>query len=122
MSFHFGLPPLNGTPLNGKTARTDVRQIEAVVFDVDGTLVDSVLPTLCAWQDVLSDYGYCFTPAELHRWSGHAPGDMLAGLLPASVPVLVRKAIACRQREVYSAKYLHRVRAFGGAGELIEGG
>jgi beta-phosphoglucomutase-like phosphatase (HAD superfamily) len=32
--------------------------IRAVIFDVDGTLVDSVDLHAKAWQDALRDYGY----------------------------------------------------------------
>jgi phosphoglycolate phosphatase-like HAD superfamily hydrolase len=113
MSFHFRYAP----QVSAGVTRYDA--IEAIIFDVEGTLVDSVLPTLCSWQDVLCDYGHCFTTGELHRTYGLPPRDMLAMLLPTAVPNDVRKAMASTQREVYAAKYLHRVQAFRGARRLL---
>jgi len=115
MSFHFRSP----RQVRAGVGAGRYDGIEAIIFDVEGTLVDSALPTLCSWQDVLCDYGYCFTTAELHRSYGLAPRDMLAVLLPTAVPDDVRKAIASTQREVYAAKYLHRVQAFRGARRLL---
>src|SRR5262245_41080301 len=70
---------------------------EAIIFNVEGTLVDSVLPTLCAWQDALADHGFCFTTSELHRCSGLGAEEMLTALLPAPVHGTVREPIARRQ-------------------------
>jgi phosphoglycolate phosphatase-like HAD superfamily hydrolase len=92
---------------------------EAIIFDVEGTLVDSVLPTLCAWQDALSDHGFCFTTSELHRCSGLGTDGLLDALLPADARDAVREPIARRQQELYRSKYLDRVRAFDGVADAL---
>jgi phosphoglycolate phosphatase-like HAD superfamily hydrolase len=112
-------PLVPALPVGGFSQRPALGRVRAVILDVEGTLVDSVLPTLCAWQDVLSDHGYCFTTSELHRYSGLAAPDLLAAVLPPTVPDAVRRAIAVRQRDIYLAKYIARVRAFDGVGGLI---
>lgn len=40
--------------------------IEALLFDFDGTIVDTELPTLLAWQEVYEEHGHELTVAE---WS-----------------------------------------------------
>jgi phosphoglycolate phosphatase-like HAD superfamily hydrolase len=92
---------------------------KAIIFEVEGTLVDSVLPALCAWQDALADHGFCFTTSELHRCSGLGAEEMLTALLPAPVHGAVREPIARRQQELYRGKYLDRVAPFDGVADAL---
>jgi phosphoglycolate phosphatase-like HAD superfamily hydrolase len=56
--------------------------IEAVIFDVEGTLIDCASLTLRCWQTTLSAYGYEFSTTRLHAFSGADPKIMLAALVP----------------------------------------
>ena len=56
--------------------------LNAVIFDVEGTLVDCVPQILDSWHRVLTEAGHSVTRAELQRHSGMDGGDMLSRLLP----------------------------------------
>jgi beta-phosphoglucomutase-like phosphatase (HAD superfamily) len=53
-----------------------------VIFDVEGTLVDSTAATLRCWQETLQSFGFEFPLATLQRHSGQDPHNMLHALLP----------------------------------------
>jgi beta-phosphoglucomutase-like phosphatase (HAD superfamily) len=52
------------------------------IFDVEGTLIDCVRPTLICWRDAFAFCGYAFSAEELHRHSRRDPDEMLCTLLP----------------------------------------
>jgi phosphoglycolate phosphatase-like HAD superfamily hydrolase len=91
----------------------------AVIFDVEGTLVDSAFPTLLCWQEILREYQFDFSTAELHHFSGLGSDDLLSCLLPADVEAATRKEMASRQDELYKAKYLPTVTPLPGIPALI---
>ena len=41
--------------------------MKALIFDLDGTLVDSVYPHALAWQKALSEFGMVCTASDIHR-------------------------------------------------------
>jgi beta-phosphoglucomutase-like phosphatase (HAD superfamily) len=53
-----------------------------MIFDVEGTLVDSTGLTLRCWQETLDSFGFEFPLTTLQRHSGQDPHDMLHELLP----------------------------------------
>ena len=75
-------PPVGVSAGWGRRTRTNF--LHAVIFDVEGTLVDAALPTLRCWQETLFEFGFSFTTAELHRYSGLGGDEMLQQLLPAA--------------------------------------
>jgi HAD superfamily hydrolase (TIGR01509 family) len=98
-------------------ARTMTR---AILFDVEGTLVDCVAATLHAWRETLRDAGFYFRLEQLHRHSGQDGHDMLRALLPPHQQAPERiDALIAEQGRRYRAHYLHRVAAFPGAGDLL---
>ncbi len=56
------------------------RKYEHIVFDLDGTLIDSELPCLKTWQHTLRRYGYEFTLEEVRKVFGLPTIESLAGL------------------------------------------
>jgi len=57
-------------------------EIRAIVFDLDGTLVDSVGDLTAALQDFLAPLGFpAFTDADIRRWMGTDADDIIAGLM-----------------------------------------
>jgi HAD superfamily hydrolase (TIGR01549 family) len=104
-------------------AHTDAPEfdrVRAVIFDVEGTLVDSAFPTLLCWQQLLREYQLDFSTAELHHFSGLGSNDMLSCLLPAGIAAATRKEMVSRQEELYRTKYLSTVTALPGIPTLIE--
>ena len=93
--------------------------VKAIIFDVEGTLVDAVPYTLQCWSETLECAGHPVSLDLLRERSGLDGHDMLRELLPA-VPDDVRKAILKKQGEAYKEHYLPRVAAFPGIGPLFE--
>ena len=46
--------------------------IQALIFDVDGTLADSMPVHLAAWQEAANKYAFPFTPEDHLRYAGKA--------------------------------------------------
>jgi HAD superfamily hydrolase (TIGR01549 family) len=94
--------------------------IKAVIFDIDGTLVDSVDLHAEAWQEAFKKFG-CDVPFERVRYQIGKGGDQL---IPVFFPLEDVKRFG-KEMEAYRAKlfkedYLPRVRPFPQVRELFE--
>jgi HAD superfamily hydrolase (TIGR01509 family) len=89
------------------------------IFDVEGTLVDAVMPTLRCWRETLAGFGYEVSLADLHAHSGMDGGEMLAQLL-RNTPKRVCDEIIKRQGARYRQEYLRHVPAFRRVQALFE--
>ena len=81
------------------------------VFDVEGTLVDAVMPTLISWRATLASHGHDVGLADLHRLSGMDGRAMLAELVPDTSPA-EREAMLAAQGKRYREEFLASVHAF----------
>src|SRR2546425_3539031 len=97
-----------------------LREASAFIFDVEGTLVDAVMPTLRCWRETLDEFGHPVWLVDLHRYSGMDGGEMLEKLLPQPVPKALKQDILDRQGKRYRQDYLPRVQAFPGVRGLFE--
>jgi HAD superfamily hydrolase (TIGR01509 family) len=92
--------------------------IKAVLFDLDGTLVDSNEFHITAWQEVFAGAGYRFDRGAIHQQVGKG-GDMLVpSLLPEASAEQV-EALSQAHGEVFRDRYIAQVRPFPGARELV---
>jgi beta-phosphoglucomutase-like phosphatase (HAD superfamily) len=91
-----------------------------VIFDVEGTLVDSSALTLRCWQETLQSLGFEFSLARLQRHSGQDPYDMLHELLPGPRVSRVLPRVIEAQGGRYRDKCLPHVRAFPEVWALFE--
>ena len=97
-----------------------MKLIEAVIFDVDGTLVDSVDLHARAWQEAFAHFGKQI-PYERVRYQIGKGGDQL-------MPVFLSKEeleefgeeLEKYRGELYKREYMPRVRAFPHVRELFE--
>ena len=94
------------------------RDSEAFVFDVEGTLVDAVPPTLHCWHDTLQAAGHAVDLGALHRLSGMDGDKMLRHLLP-DLDSREREQLIKKQGRRYRTHGLPKVRPFGGVRELF---
>ena len=93
--------------------------LTALIFDVEGTLIDCVPHVLACWRAILASAGYTVSPRELQRYSGMDGSDMLKRLLP-DVPNVEQEALLKLQGEVYRRDYLQLARPIVGVRGLFE--
>lgn len=93
----------------------------AFLFDLDGTLVDSVYRHVLAWQEAFAEAGHSFSAWRIHRRIGMSGGLLVRALLRESG----REA---KEEEVQRLEHLHGeiyarltpgLRALPGAKELL---
>src|SRR3981189_1593075 len=89
------------------------------IFDVEGTLVDSVRQNLLGLQETLEDFGVSVPYNVLQLYSG-LDGDQTLQLVAPDLNVGERKKILAAQGKLYEAKYLQSVKAFAGVRQVFE--
>lgn len=94
----------------------------AFLFDLDGTLVDSVYQHVLAWQDALDQMGIELAVWRIHRKIGMS-GGLFANALLRETGRAVTVEEADRLRVLHGEAYasrVERVRPLPGARELLE--
>src|SRR5262249_42369152 len=104
---HKGDGRARGHALGGPAAWIDAA---VFVFDVEGTLVDAVMPTLLSWRTTLARFCHDVGLADLHRFSGMDGHEMLARLVPTASPH-ERDVMIEEQDKLYREEFLPQVRA-----------
>jgi HAD superfamily hydrolase (TIGR01549 family) len=93
----------------------------AVLFDVDGTLIDSNDAHARAWVDALAEAGYPVPFERVRPLIGMGGDKMLPELVPgASDDTEPGKTILRRRLEIFKARSLATLRPTRGAHELLE--
>jgi len=95
--------------------------VTAFVFDLDGTLVDSVYHHVLAWQEALDRDGIELSVWRIHRKIGMSGGLLANAMLrETGRPVSDEDAVRLRRAhaEAY-ARYLPNIRPLPGAVELL---
>jgi membrane protein len=93
-------------------------RIKALLFDIDGTLVDSNDYHVLAWQEVLGDAGHDFTREIIHGQVGKGGDNLLPALLP-DLPQEEQEKIADKHGPLYRERYIAKVRPFPRARDLL---
>lgn len=95
---------------------------QAVLFDLDGTLIDSVYQHVLAWRDALDGEGIELPVWGIHRKIGMSGGLFARALLrETGAPVDVEQAERLQRRhEEAFLRYAHAVRPLPGARALLE--
>jgi HAD superfamily hydrolase (TIGR01549 family) len=97
----------------------EVRQ--AFLFDLDGTLIDSVYQHVLAWREALENGGIHLAVWRIHRQIGMS-GGLFVNALARETGVTLSADEAERIHEVHSEafkRYASQVRALPGAQELL---
>jgi HAD superfamily hydrolase (TIGR01509 family) len=93
---------------------------EAALFDVDGTLVDSVDLHVRAWQEAFAHFGKRVPLEEIRAQIGKG-GDQLLPVFFSQDELARRgEAIEAYRSDLYRRKYLRGVRPFPRVRELLE--
>ncbi|NOG69027.1 HAD family hydrolase [Roseicella sp. DB1501] len=93
--------------------------IKAVLFDVDGTLVDSVDLHAQAWVDAFKEIGHDISFEDMREQIGKGGDQLMPVFLSPEELKEKGEALEKRRGEIFRQGYLPRVRAFPGAAELL---
>jgi HAD superfamily hydrolase (TIGR01509 family) len=91
----------------------------AILFDVDGTLVDSNDAHARAWVEAFSAFGVHVDYGHVRRCIGMGGDKLMPEVSGLREDTPKGKAISERRRDIFKEKFLARVRAFPGAGDLV---
>jgi HAD superfamily hydrolase (TIGR01509 family) len=94
--------------------------IKAVIFDIDGTLIDSVDIHAKAWVEALKHFGHEIAFQDLRSQIGKGGDQILHGLLPPEVIEQRGEEIKDFRADLFRRRYMPQVRAFPGVRELFE--
>jgi beta-phosphoglucomutase-like phosphatase (HAD superfamily) len=89
------------------------------IFDVEGTLVDSVPCNLRSFQEALGQAGLSVPFATLQLYSG-LDGDQTLQIIAPDMCETQRAQIVVAHAWIYETKYLHSVKAFQGVRQVFE--
>src|SRR3954465_14955704 len=91
---------------------------DAVIFDVDGTLVDTNYLHAVTWWEAFRQHGHGVDMAAVHRAIGMGSDKLLDHLLPGDRDRDIDDDMRAAHRSLY-AVYWTRLRAFDGAADLV---
>ncbi|HEY5706041.1 MAG TPA: HAD family hydrolase [Terrimicrobiaceae bacterium] len=109
-------------PRRKSTKKKSAANFPAFLFDLDGTLMDSVYQHVLAWREALEKAGIELSVWRIHRRIGMSGGLFVNALLRETGHQLTKQEAAQLQRlhaEAY-ARLVAQVRPLPGARELIE--
>lgn len=93
--------------------------IAAILFDIDGTLVDSNDQHVLAWEAAFAGIGKQFDRAMIHDQIGKGT-DMLVPTLLPELDEAAQEALGKAHGYVFKARYLDGIRPFAGAIALLK--
>jgi HAD superfamily hydrolase (TIGR01509 family) len=92
--------------------------IRAVLFDIDGTLVDSNDMHVLAWEEAFAGVGAAFDRQTIHDQIGKG-ADMLVPTLLPDADEETQEKLGDAHGDVFKARFLREVRPFPGAHDLL---
>ena len=94
--------------------------VEAVIFDVDGTLVDSVDFHAEAWQRAFAHFGKTFGFAEVRSQIGKGGDQLMPVFLSKDELERHGKDLETYRKTLFERDYMGRVQGFPGVRDLFE--
>ncbi|MCW6509662.1 HAD family hydrolase [Lichenifustis flavocetrariae] len=99
--------------------RPPILDASAVIFDVDGTLVDSVDFHAEAWQRTFSAFGFEFDLIKVREQIGKGGDQLLPVFLDGDILEKQGKKIEAYRQDLFEREYFHRVIGFPQVPELF---
>ncbi len=93
--------------------------LHAVIFDTDGTLVDSNDLHARAWQEAFAHFGVNIPFERAHSQIGKGGDQLVPSLLPPEQVAEFGKDLEQYRSELFKKNYLHQVRGFPCVRELF---
>ena len=93
--------------------------ITVVLFDIDGTLVDSNDAHAAAWVQAFADFGVTVDPAKVRRCIGMGGDKLMPAVSGIEEDSSIGKMIAERRGRVFKQQFLPTLAPFDGARALV---
>lgn len=93
-------------------------RIKAVLFDIDGTLVDSNDLHVAAWLEAFAQHGDSFDAQTVHDQIGKGADNLVPALIPG-ISETEQKKLDEAHGKSFKGKFLAQVKAFPKARELL---
>ncbi|MFC7536981.1 HAD family hydrolase [Sphingomonas sp. GCM10030256] len=93
--------------------------LQAILFDIDGTLVDSNDLHVLAWEETFHGAGHHFDRATLHRQIGKGADNYVPSLLPG-IAAAEAERLGDEHGRIFKRLYLPQVRPFPGAHDILQ--
>ena len=106
--------------MKNNSGTADATELRAVIFDVDGTLVDSNEFHVEAWVEAFRQYGKTVNPADVRPQIGKGGDEVMPEFLTADELRRFGKELDADRAELFAEKYLPRVKPFPCVKELFE--
>ena len=90
-----------------------------VIFDVDGTLLDSNDAHARSWVDALEEQGYFVAVEKVRPLIGMGGDKVLPELIGLAEDSIKGRAISKRRGEIFRTRYLPSLRPFPKVGDLV---
>jgi HAD superfamily hydrolase (TIGR01549 family) len=94
--------------------------IDSVIFDIDGTLVDSVDLHARAWQEAFRHFGYDVSFEDVRHQIGKGSDKLIPHFLPPKEVRHVGEELDKFRTDLWKSKYLSQVKPFPKVRELFE--
>ena len=99
---------------------TQQGSLKAVVFDVDGTLIDSVDIHAQAWVDAFAEFGHAVRFGDVRRQIGKGGDQLMPVFLSKAEIDRFGKKLEERRGVLLKERYLHRIKPFPAVRELFQ--
>lgn len=93
--------------------------LKAVIFDIDGTLIDSVDLHARSWVDSFARFGVHVTFDDVRRHIGEGADRLLPTFVPPGMPDDKRKQLEEFRSDLFKRNYLGKVKPFPKVRELF---
>jgi HAD superfamily hydrolase (TIGR01509 family) len=104
----------------GYTTQMGRVMVTGVIFDIDGTLVDSVDLHAQAWQEAFRHFGFDIPYDTVRGQIGKGGDQLLPALLPKDVVKEKGEEIDKYRADLFKREYMPKVRPFPAVRELFE--
>ena len=91
-----------------------------VIFDVDGTLVDSVDIHAQAWQDAFAEFGHDVEFTKVRQQIGKGGDQLMPVFLTSHEIDAFGKRLESRRAEILKQRYLDKIKGFPRVRELVQ--
>lgn len=96
-----------------------MKKFRAVIFDLDGTLVDNMMLHHHIWQKFLSGLGMSLSIPEVMERAHGVNTEIFDRLFPGRFSLEEREKLSYEKEELYKEKFLDRLQLIEGATEFL---